>query len=366
MSCGCSDGTENNNTGCTPCSQCVENSAAVESLPSALDNFTQQFFGTVTKTEANGVVTWTLPCSLDVGLPGNPRGSTEGLACYFIRLFEAGITGLVGPKGDTGATGTDGNNAYTVITTAFATPTVGSPTVQFNIIPSPVISVGQTVYVPTVGWLSVDQIFQDTTVFATLIQLVSSPSVTVSPGTLLLPTGPRGVSITGPAGPTGPKGDTGVTGATGATGSVGATGATGAAGVAATSANSIVTGGPTDYVMTITYAKVDFGANDLEVTLPTAGTYLVIAQIGGVQNSGATREWDFKLYNSTTAADITQSETFSSVVDGGLIPHQRWVISLVTTLAANDVIQLYARSSSATVTQTVNVLGSAMMYVKLS
>lgn len=366
MSCGCNGEVENNNSGCTPCGTCPENSAAAESLPSQIENFSQQFFGAVTKTEANGVVTWTLPCSLDVGLPGNPRGGSEGLACYFLRLFANGITGLTGPKGDTGTTGTDGNNAYTVITTAFNAPTVPNPTVQFNIIPSPVISVGQTVYISGVGWLSVDQIFQDTTVFATLIQLVAAPVATVTPGALLLPTGPRGVSITGPQGLTGPKGDTGSTGATGATGSTGATGAVGPAGAVATNSNSIVAGGPTDYVMTASYAKVDFGANDLEVTLPTAGTYLVIAQLGGIQNSAATREWDFKFFNSTTAADVPNSETYSSVVDGSTVPHQRFIISLVTTLTDSNILQIYAKSSAATVTQTINVIGSTLMYVKLS
>jgi len=366
MGCDCNNGVENGNTGCGPCGTCPVNSADAETLPSTLDNFTQQFFGTITKTEVNGQVTWTLPCNLDTGLPGNPRGSAEGLACYFLRLFSDGIVGLIGPQGDTGLAGNDGNNAYTVVTTAFNAPTVPSPTVQFNVIPSPAISAGQTIFVPTIGWLVIDQIFQNTTVFASLIELIAVPAATVSPGTLILPVGPRGISITGSTGATGAKGDTGETGATGATGAIGATGAAGPAGVAATSSNGIVTGGPTDYVMTASYAKVDFGASDLEVTLPTAGTYLVIVMVGGTQNSGATREWDFKLYNSITAADVVVSETYSSVVDGGVIPHQRFVISLVTTLADNNVIQLYAKSSSATVTQTINTIGSSMMFVKLA
>ena len=144
MGCDCNNGVENGNTGCGPCGTCPVNSADAETLPSTLDNFTQQFFGTITKTEVNGQVTWTLPCNLDTGLPGNPRGSAEGLACYFLRLFSDGIVGLIGPQGDTGLAGNDGNNAYTVVTTAFNAPTVPSPTVQFNVIPSPAISAGQT------------------------------------------------------------------------------------------------------------------------------------------------------------------------------------------------------------------------------
>jgi len=83
--------------GCdNPCRRGPRNSARCESLPSQIENFTTQFFGTVVKTEINGVVTWSLPCQLDVGLPGNPRGVDEGLACYFLRLFSDGLGGLKG------------------------------------------------------------------------------------------------------------------------------------------------------------------------------------------------------------------------------------------------------------------------------
>ena len=225
---------------CTPCNvNCGTNTASCESLPSTLENFIASFFGTVQKTEINGRVTWILPCNLDVGLPANPRGSNEGLACYFLRLFEDGINGMIGPKGDTGPKGTDGRNAYTISTSAFNPATVPGQTVQFTIIPSPVISVGQTIFIPGAGWYSVTEVFQGTTVFAALLEAVPSVFPVISAGTIILPTGPRGLTVVGPTGLTGPKGDTGAQGATGATGAMGATGATGPAGTAATSANEI-------------------------------------------------------------------------------------------------------------------------------
>jgi hypothetical protein len=366
MSCNCNNGTTNNNTGCTPCNVCPTNSADAETLPSALDNFVQQFFGTIVKTEVNGVVTWTLPCSLDVGLPGNPRGTDEGLACYFLRLFDDGIVGLVGPTGDTGTPGAAGNNAYTVVTTAFVPPTLGVPATQFNIIPSLTVSEGLTIFVPGVGWLVVDQVFQSTTVFATLLEAVPVQVALVSPGALVLPTGPRGLTVTGPTGATGATGPIGPTGATGATGAVGPTGAVGAAGAVATNSNSIVVGDPTDYDLTASYAKVDFGANDPEVTLPEAGTYLVLVQIGGIMSAASAREWDFKLFNATTAADITESETFTRATTSASIPQQFQIMTLVTTLTVNNLIQLYAQTNSVSATQQINTLGTAIMYVKLS
>ena len=104
-----------NHIGCdNPCAQSGPgNSAACETLPSQIDNFTLQFFGEVVKTEVNGQVVWSLPCSLTTGLPANPRGADEPLGCYILRLFQDGILGEQGPQGDTGETGANGRNAYT-------------------------------------------------------------------------------------------------------------------------------------------------------------------------------------------------------------------------------------------------------------
>lgn len=73
-----------------------------EPLSSALNNFTTEFFGTVTKSCVNGVVVWTLPCDLAAGSAQFPRDSGESLACYFSRFvtsFSAAQAYATGQKG---------------------------------------------------------------------------------------------------------------------------------------------------------------------------------------------------------------------------------------------------------------------------
>lgn len=83
MSCGCHT---------SPCAHTTCD-AENEPLSSALQNFQSAFFGSITKTCVNGQIVWTLPCDLDTGLEGFPRIATEGLACYFMRIFSC-VVGL--------------------------------------------------------------------------------------------------------------------------------------------------------------------------------------------------------------------------------------------------------------------------------
>lgn len=349
----------------TPCNVCPTNSANCETLPSALQNFIDSFFGSVVKTEVNGVVTWVLPCNLDVGLPMNPRLDGEGLACYFLRLFNEGITGLIGPSGANGAAGPAGRNAWTVITSAFAHPTLAAPNVSFTFIPSPVVSEGQTVFIPGSGWYIIDSIFNGEVAFAHLVEEIPFPVVIVGPGTLLLPVGQRGRSVTGATGATGAQGNTGATGATGATGSPGATGPAGAAGTAATNTNGTDTGSATDYSMTATYAKVDFGADDMEVVLTTVGTFLVYCYITGKNDSVGFRTWSLKLFDFTNTLDVPNSETVKLMADGTGSSDGMFLQAIVTVAIPNTTIQLYAKSSAATATQTIFFTGSRMSFIKL-
>ncbi len=370
MSCSnCSDGNctdcNNNNSGCcNPCQACPTNSADCESLPSALDNFVRQFFGSVTKTEVNGVVTWTLPCNLDIGLPNNPRGDNEGLACYYLRLFQDGIVGLTGPKGDTGASGTNGKNAYAISTSAFNTPSLAAPAVQFNVIPTTVLSTGQMIFIPGVGWLTITNVFQQETVFATLIELIDSPSAVVNPGTLVLPTGPRGLSIKGDTGDKGDKGDQGNVGATGATGAVGATGPVGPTGTASTSEHSMVVGGATDYTFTSVYAKIDFGAADVEIVITSAGDYLVLLNLAITTSGGATDTFKIKLFNATDAVDVANTEKTFEVESGDRdLIHSSAIVTLTGSFPKT--IQVYGVNNTAA-RGTAFFAETTLIYVKLS
>lgn len=351
---------------CTPCNtDCGQNSATCETLPSALENFVLQFFGAIQKTEVNGKVTWVLPCDLDVGLPANPRGANEGLACYFKRLFEDGINGLQGNQGDTGAAGAPGRNAYTITTSAFNPPTVPGQTIQVTIIASPVIAVGETIFIPGAGWYQVTEVFQGTTVFATLLEPTPIVLALVHAGTVMLPTGPRGLSITGPQGLQGPKGDMGPIGATGATGIPGPTGAAGPAGAAATNSSATIKGGTTDYVVTNAYAKIDFGTTDLEATLPVAGTYLVLVFLEGIQSTGAVISWTAKLNNQSTATDYPDTETTFRIETGSI--HQTLTLGgVVTTSADNQIVDVQIISSSGSGSQHVYYAFSYMIWIKLA
>ena len=368
MSCNCNPpgiNASNNNAGCCgPCSTCPPNSADCETLPSALDNFIRSFFGVVTKTEINGIVTWNLPCSLDVGLPNNPRGIDEGLACYFLRLFEEGINGLIGPQGDTGADGSDGRNAYAVMTSAFATPSEAFPNVQFTIIPTPVISVGQTVFINTIGWFEITGVFSSTTVFATLIRLIDAPAGSALPGSLVQPTGPRGLSITGPTGATGATGAQGAQGVPGPAGATGATGPTGSPGAVATNQNSEVVGGTTDYSLTNTFGRIDFGTADAEVILPTAGIYFIIAYVGiDTAGAGAADVYRFKLFNGTSAVDVANSTIQLRLDDGR--KSQAILTSIFTSTIEPTVVQIYGVNDTAA-RGSVTFTDTKISYIKLT
>lgn len=95
-----------------PCHHEHRNTAANEHLDSQVENFALNFFGDLVRTEINGVVSWSLPCRLDIGLPSNPRGQTEPLGCYFLRLLENGIVGQEGVTGNPGFNGHNGRVAY--------------------------------------------------------------------------------------------------------------------------------------------------------------------------------------------------------------------------------------------------------------
>lgn len=58
-------------------------SADSETLQSALDNFIENFYGTVAKSVVDGSVVWTLPCDLTSQIGNYVRDPALGTACYF-------------------------------------------------------------------------------------------------------------------------------------------------------------------------------------------------------------------------------------------------------------------------------------------
>lgn len=339
-----------NNCQCNPCQTGADNTAACETLPSQIENFTTQFFGAVVKTEIDGVVSWSLPCGLDVGLENNPRGVDEGLACYFIRLFEDGILGATGPQGEPGTQGTNGRNAYTVTLASFVQPSIGAPNVNVVTVNNPAILPGLYVFIATSGWYIVNATDNAGTLFLTLVrEIVGAPAV-ITAGKLVVPSGFPGASTTGPQGPQG------------------ATGAAGPQSPSFTEQNGLYFANVgTDYSLQIVYAAVDFVNSAPSVLLPaTNGVYLVTAVIDVIGNAGivsADRIF-FKLFNTTIAGEISGSEHVISNIAVGA-ETQVTISTLVVTGAASQQVALYGKATSANAASAV-ALRTTMYFVRLA
>ncbi len=328
MSCNCNNSTTN----CTnPCAVTETNTAECESLPSQIQNFTDQFFGEVVKTEVDGQVTWTLPCDLEIGLENNPRAEGEGLACYFMRLFQDGIVGLTGPQGETGAAGTNGRNAYTVTTGSFTQPTLESPNITVSSLLNPAILDDTYVFIATSGWYLINDVDSSGTLFLTLVKAVEGASGSITAGKLVVPSGFPGASVTGATGPQGPQGPTGPSGAV------------------LTDANAIfLTTVGVNFNLPIAYASVDFTNATPNMLLSEAGKYLVTATVGLIGLSGValTDIATVKLRNSTTSVDIDGSEVeINDLVEDSL--RQLVITAFVTTTLANQTVELFGKCTTA-------------------
>lgn len=334
--------------GCNPCNT-TANTAACETLPSQIENFTAQFFGAVVKTEVNGVVSWSLPCNLDIGLENNPRLTDEGLACYFLRLFEIGIIGLTGPAGDTGAAGADGFNSYTVTLAGFTQPTVGSPNVTVQTSFNPAILVGLEVFIATSGWYLVQTAADDGTLLLTLTEKLPAASGTITAGKLVVPTGPPGRSITGP------------------TGSTGLPGPQGTPGESLTQSNDMFFTDPgVDYALPVVFTKVDFNNAIPEVLLPAEGTYLITATVAILGNGGVllADSADFLLRDITILADLSGSEkTINNIVPNQL---GHVVINVIyDSDSPNHTVSLFGKCTTASEISVV-ALQTTITFVRIA
>lgn len=318
----------------------ARNSAACESVSSQLENFTQQFFGSpIVKTESEGIVTWHLPCNLDIGLPGNPRAIGEGLTCYFLRLFQEQLVDHTGPKGDTGAAGHDGISAYTLTTQDFSHPGSTVKT-DFN----PVFIAGVTVFIDGSGWYKILAAASDGTLTLALEQALAGAPATIAAGSLVVPTGEPGPVIAGAPGPQGPPGATGAKGDTGPQGDTGPKGLTGPIG-----ANGVFTGlfgngvppGGTEYIVSGIPANVAFSGQLLQFLAETPGTYLVTVELSTFSVAGSEVTFYALLKNLTTNTGVSGSlYTYTNMYS--LAYGIATVTAIVTTGSVNNQICVQA------------------------
>jgi hypothetical protein len=310
----CSNCNSNLSESCNnPCGTGAGNTAQCESLPSQIQNFTDQFFGSVVKTEVNGQVVWSLPCSLDIGLPANPRAVGEGLACYFLRLFRDGISGLMGPKGNPGTPGANGRNAFSVTTQAFGQPSINNPFAQIVIVPNPSIVAGLGVFIQNSGYYQVTNVAPGGVVFVTLLSPLPSAPAVIPAGSIVTPGAAQGATgLTGTQGPQGLVGPQGVQGAPG----VSFTGTNGQVTFFDSSGNLPV--GALDYIVTAAWANVDFTSGLFEFAPAAAGTYLinVAVSVQGTVNVLTTDVISLTLASSTGANYYTNMTQYSGVFAG--------------------------------------------------
>lgn len=122
-------------------------------------------------------------------------------------------------------------------------------------------------------------------------------------------------------------------------------------------------GAGTLYDLTTTYAFINFGSADPEVTLPSAGVYLVTSILGYV-NNGVTAELNFKFYNSSDAADVASSERKKQLIAVGLA--DQMMLQNIISVAGSKVIQLWGKTP--TVGTDIDVISTvtSISYVKIS
>jgi hypothetical protein len=255
-----------------------------ETLQSQLDNFTLQFFGEVTKTDvAPGVVDWSLPCGLDIGLASNPRGFDEGISCYFLRLMREEIDKLAGPAGAAGANGANGYSGYTVSLSSFVQPTTTSPFVVSTLY-NPVIKENEIVFISRSGWYQVLWI-DGGNLTLSLVQPMLGATGTILAGKIVVPVGPKGANQTGLVGNMGAHGDKGDQGPPGATGEDGIDGVTLVAGATQQNASFIGLDGWQDFSVSasepnaklVTFEKTTAPADSGAVAAPKRVKFELIA-----------------------------------------------------------------------------------------
>jgi hypothetical protein len=250
-----------------------------ESLQSQVNNFTFSLFGDgVTKVDVSpGIVAWELPCSLDTGLPDDPRSADEGVACYFLRLLREEIEALRGPKGEPGLMGLNGFNGYTVSIASFTQPTNSTPFIIRTIF-NPVIKVNEIIFVGSSGWYQVLVADDYGNLTVTLVQPQLGASGVIAAGKLIIPTGPKGQDLQGPHGDLGLTGDKGDKGLPGDKGIDGENGETLSAGPTQQTGSFVGADDQTDFVPTAAATLVNFtpSADTGKVTfrLTSAGKYL--------------------------------------------------------------------------------------------
>jgi len=115
----------------------------------------------------------------------------------------------------------------------------------------------------------------------------------------------------------------------------------------------------TNYNLTASTAHVVFGTTNADITLPTAGTYLVEANVS-FTGSTAGDEMDAKLRNSTDATDIGATKKMNSPTGARC----NIFLSEIVTITASKAVQIFAFNATA-VRGAVESTTTDIRYVRL-
>lgn len=123
-----------------------------------------------------------------------------------------------------------------------------------------------------------------------------------------------------------------------------------------------VSGSGSDYTLTTSYARVDFGGTDPQIALPSAGTYLLTYVVTCNTGLGGGDDVNFKLYDSTAAADIANSESHSEFHVNST--HQQFFMTTIATVTGANTIQIYGKNATSA-RGSAEAVHTKIQYVRL-
>lgn len=108
---------------------------------------------------------------------------------------------------------------------------------------------------------------------------------------------------------------------------------------------ALVSGSGSDYTFTTSMAFVDFGGTDPKVTLPTDGTYEIVAQVSVLESATGGDDIRFKLRNETTSTDLTSSDLWITHLAASERGNYK-VVGTATATSASNVIAIWGQNNT--------------------
>lgn len=125
-----------------------------------------------------------------------------------------------------------------------------------------------------------------------------------------------------------------------------------------------VFGSGTDYTLTASTAAIDFGTTDPRITLPTEGTYEIIADVAYFTGTTASDSYRFKLRNETLSADLTGSDFETTQFGTTAVETTAHLVGTVSTGSPSNVIAIWGHNNTGA-RGTVRSARTRIRYVRL-